>query len=343
MIGERVRHARTYHGWSQKHLADLCGVSQPRVNQVESGAPASEELLAKIAEVTQFARWWFDLGPLPDLPAGSLRFRKGARTPLRDDERIRASVRQAIEVVERLSTGVRLPEVRLVPEPREPSELGSDEIEAVAARTRELLGIGPYDPVPNVVRAIERSGTVVVTSAHEVQRHDAASFWPDYPYGRPIIYMSRHFPGDRQRFNVSHELGHLVLHQLRQVDDPKVAEGEAHRFAGALLIPRDVVLDELSSAATLNDLAYVKARWGISIAALIYRCLDLGLITPDRRASLQKQLSARGWRRSEPVTVVPEVPLLVSQLIAKTVGSIAPSQLVSTIGLPTMASRDLVA
>src|SRR4051794_15119972 len=103
MIGERIRHARTYHGWSQKYLAELVGVSQPRINQFENGDPVNDDLLAKIADVTQFARWWFDLGPLPDLPAGSLRFRKGARTAVRDDERIRASVRQAIEVVERLS------------------------------------------------------------------------------------------------------------------------------------------------------------------------------------------------------------------------------------------------
>ncbi|MBU6430508.1 MAG: ImmA/IrrE family metallo-endopeptidase, partial [Cyanobacteria bacterium REEB65] len=39
--------------------------------------------------------------------------------------------------------------------------------------------------------------------------------WPDYPNGRPIICLSRGRPGDKDRFSLAHEFGHLVLHQLR--------------------------------------------------------------------------------------------------------------------------------
>ena len=45
------------------------------------------------------------------------------------------------------------------------------------------------------------------------------------------------------------------------------------------------------------------------------RCGQLGLIDPARKTSLFKQLSARGWRKNEPVRVHPESPALLAKLI----------------------------
>ncbi|MHB1787075.1 MAG: ImmA/IrrE family metallo-endopeptidase [Acidimicrobiales bacterium] len=119
--------------------------------------------------------------------------------------------------------------------------------------------------------------------------------------------------GDRQRFTLAHELGHLVLHTRRRfVPDP---EDEANRFAGAFLIPRDRAEEFVSTDVTLRDLAQLKATWGVSIQALIMRCSQLGLIDPARKASLFKQLSARGWRKTEPVKVHLEAPALLTKLI----------------------------
>ena len=66
----------------------------------------SAALVDGIATVSGFARWWFDLGPLPDLPKGSLRFRKKSSSTQADEERVRAHIRQAIEVIERLGPRV---------------------------------------------------------------------------------------------------------------------------------------------------------------------------------------------------------------------------------------------
>jgi Zn-dependent peptidase ImmA (M78 family)/transcriptional regulator with XRE-family HTH domain len=339
MINERVRHARLYLGWSQTMLAELVGVTQPAISQVERTGQVSDETLEAIAAVTGFSAWWFRQGPLPDLPMGSLRFRKRAGTPARDDERVRANIRQALEIVDRLSATVEIPPVRVRPVPAA-EELDGDAIEVKALEVREWLGVGPLDPIPSVVRAVERAGVVVMGSALEIERHDAVSFWSQ-DFLRPVICFSRGFSGDHNRFSMAHETGHLVFHQLRDVTVAQ-AESEAFRFAGALLLPSTVAHEELEQPITLRSLAYVKARWGISIAALIRRCWDLGIISDVKRTSLEKQLSTRGWRKAEPVHVPDESPLLMPRMIKTVAGTSSPQRLHSILGLPPLACKDLM-
>lgn len=339
-VRERVRHARVYLGLSQGQLAELVGVSQPAISQIEKTGQVSDETLAAIARATGFAPWWFHLGPLPDLPTGSLRFRKRASSRLKDDERVRTHVLQAFEVFERLSVEANLPHVRVRPVAAG-DNVTPDSIEDLAAVARDWLGVGPLDPIPSLTRAVERAGVVVLGSVPEIERHDAVSFWRTETE-HPLICFTRGFPGDRQRFSIGHELGHLVLHHLRQVES-KQAEQEAHRFSGALLFPREAALDEIETPVTLSSLAYVKAKWGIAISALIRRCLDLGLINVERRLSLEKQLSARGWRKSEPVEVPEETPVLMAKLIQAVRGDAGSPRLHEALGLPRMATRDLVA
>jgi len=340
MIHERVRHVRLYHGWSQTKLADLVGITQPAISQIEKTGLITDETLAAIADVTGFTLAWFQQGPMPDLPMGSLRFRKRASTPARDDERVRANIRQALEVVDRLSVSVDLPPNRLHAVPAS-EELSVKEIELKALEVREWLGVGPLDPIPSVVRAVERAGVVVMGCALEIERHDAVSFWsPDSL--RPFICFSRSFPGDHNRLSMAHETGHLVLHQFRRVT-PAQAETEAFRFAGALLLPETVAREEIDSPVTLRSLAYVKARWGISIAALIRRSLELGIISNERYTSLEKQLAVRGWRKTEPVHVPDERPVLIAKLIEASIGNASPQRLHHSLGLPTLACKDLMA
>jgi Zn-dependent peptidase ImmA (M78 family)/DNA-binding XRE family transcriptional regulator len=339
MIDERVRHARLYLGWSQTKLAEMVGVTQPAISQIEKTGQVSDETLEAIAAVTGFSSWWFHQGPLPDLPMGSLRFRKRAGTPARDDERVRANIRQALEVIDRFSAMVEIPPVRVRAVPSA-EELDDDAIEVKALEVREWLGVGPLDPIPSVVRAVERAGVVVMGSALEIERHDAVSFWAQDSL-RPLICFSRGFPGDHNRLSMAHEAGHLVLHQLRHVTTMQ-AESEAFRFASALLLPSTVAHEELEQPITLRSLAYVKARWGISIAALIRRCWDLGIISDAKRTSLEKQLSARGWRKSEPVHVPDESPILITKMIQAASGTSSPQRLHSLLGLPPLACKDLM-
>jgi Zn-dependent peptidase ImmA (M78 family) len=124
--------------------------------------------------------------------------------------------------------------------------------------------------------------------------------------------------GDRERFTLAHELGHLVLHTFRpRAADP---EGEANRFAGALLVPRLRAKENISDRKSLTEYARMKATWGVSMQALIMRGAALGLIGETRKRSLFVQLSAKGWRKTEPVTIGHEAPLLLWTLLSRRYG-----------------------
>jgi Zn-dependent peptidase ImmA (M78 family) len=148
-------------------------------------------------------------------------------------------------------------------------------------------------------------------------------------------------PGDRDRFNVAHELGHLVLHTLRSNTDPTRAEAEAHRFAGALLLPRERAMQAMRPPITLSLLKAVKATFGTSIAMDAKRARDLNIITQDQFVSLRKQLSARGWHRVEPVEVVREEPLLIAKIVSKLSGEGSITDRAERVSMQLFAYRAL--
>jgi hypothetical protein len=63
-----------------------------------------------------------------------------------------------------------------------------------------------------------------------------------------------------------------------------------------------------------------KATWGVSIQALIMRGYVVGNLSDSRKRSLYVQLTQRGWRKSEPVTVGQETPLLLGTLLTRQFG-----------------------
>lgn len=324
---------------TQQGLAEAARVTQPAISQIEKGGPVTEETLRAIAAATGYGTEFFRRGALPDLPELSLRYRKRASTRRSDEKRVRAHCRQGIELIGQLEQQAQLPPVALAPTH---GEVGDDDIEELAVSIRHQLGIGPDDPVPNVMRAIERGGIVVFGASVNLDKHDAASVWPNFPVGRPVVCYTRGWPGDRQRLSIAHEVGHLVLHQTRTVEAGR-AETEAFRFGGAFLIPKEAAIEAIEAPATLRSLAWAKSRWGVSIAALIRRCHDLRIIDTRRYQSLMKQLSARGWRKKEPVHVPAEQPALLPRMLHLAYGTDRPAAVAANTGLSPLAIRDLIA
>ncbi|MEQ8842196.1 MAG: XRE family transcriptional regulator [Acidimicrobiales bacterium] len=343
-VGDRIRHVLEYYGWTQKDLGLHLGVTQPRVNQMLGAISLDPSRLDELAAATGFSPDFFSRGPLPDLPEGSLRFRKKARATQRDDDRVRAVVRHTIEAVQLASTVASPPPVRIQ---SLHDDIPLNEIETVAESAREWLGVGRMDPIANIVRAVERAGVVVVYANAEVTStdrldHDGAAFWPDPPVGVPVIYATRGRTGDRTRLTVAHELGHLVLHQYRHPPSVQAAEEEAFRFGSSLIVPADAI-HSLRTPITLKVLVEAKARWGMSVQALVKRCYDLNVIDKDRQTSLYKQIASRGWRTAEPVEVPVEEPALMRRLMEAAYGSSDPMRVGKKLGIPAIPTRDLVA
>lgn len=344
--GERIRAVRLLTGSSQSDLAAALGVTQAQISHIESGRrTVTCKFLDQVAVATNFPRSYFQAVPA-DLPPLTLRFRRRSTALSSEVHRAEQLVAETYRVVWQLVNDRR----RYIP-PALPLAAGDDlappAIDDLAAQTRENLGLDRHSPVHHVTRSMERGGIVVAPLAFseadeefETVGHFGASCWPGPPDPAVIGYFEGG-GGDRQRFTLAHELGHLVLHTRRRfISDP---EDEANRFAGAFLVPRERAEEFVSNDITLRDFAQLKATWGVSIQALIMRCGQLGLIDPARKTSLFKQISARGWRKNEPVRVHPEAPALLTKLIEDRFGAgmTGYRQAAEVLGLPAFALATL--
>jgi Zn-dependent peptidase ImmA (M78 family)/DNA-binding XRE family transcriptional regulator len=319
MIGERVRIARESAGLTQIDLSNASGITQGSISDIEHARiiSPSPEVITCIARATGYPESFFALGPLPDFPDGS--FRKLKRGSARTSAQLIAQVRVVAEMVQRAETELDLPPV-LVEPAKEVDNLAH--VERLAMDARRYLRVSEQDPIPNLTRSIERAGVIVVRMPLDMPDHDGYSVWPDFGLGgRPLIAVSATSPGDRARFTTAHEFGHLLLHTARLRTDNKVAESEANRFAGALLVPKKTALNLIKVPVTLGTLIPVKATLGVSLGLLAKRALDLNIIDQAHFISLRKQLSARGWNRSEPVEVGNESTLLIGRIVETMGGS----------------------
>ncbi len=187
-----------------------------------------------------------------------------------------------------------------------------NEIDEFATAVREAADVDPVQAVPNVTRAAERLGCLVLPMDNELGKHLGMSLFVD---GTPVIRVSRpsgdgSLPGDRQRFTLAHELGHVTLHAScsppETANQARAIEKQAHRFASSFLLPGDSFLSDLDAVGgrvTLSSLARLKERWGVAIKAMVIRLQQLQRIDMDQARSLYKQISSRGWNKDEPVEV----------------------------------------
>lgn len=152
-------------------------------------------------------------------------------------------------------------------------------------------------PVGHLVRLAENNGVVVVFSPSQTAAVDAYSFDGSY---RPTVVLN---PAKedyyRQRFDVAHELGHLVMH-VDAEPGSKVVENQAHRFAAEFLLPEEELRGTLPSKASWRILAALKESYGVSLQALLYRSRSLGIMSDVTYRNAIAYLSSKGWRRREP-------------------------------------------
>jgi Zn-dependent peptidase ImmA (M78 family) len=103
---------------------------------------------------------------------------------------------------------------------------------------------------------------------------------------------------------LAHELGHLVLHAALSKDmiknDYKKVEREANLFASSFLLPKES-FGKVMIMPGLDYFIQLKQEWKISIAAMIYRCKELGMINAQRSGRLQIQIFKKKWRDKEPL------------------------------------------
>lgn len=214
-----------------------------------------------------------------------------------------------------------------------------EEVEAVAQGLRQAWGLG-FDAIEDLLEVLEQHG-VKVGLVDADASFDACTFWADD--STPVIAVNRQAPGDRQRFDLARELGHVVLDPAGGLDPEKAA----HRFAAAFLVPEPAARQELGERRrTLNpyELHLLKHKYGLSMQGWIYRARDLGILSEARCAALFREFGRRGWRRQEPGDGVPsEEPKRLERLVVRALaeGLISPGRADELLGEPLDLLMDL--
>lgn len=311
IYGSRIEQARKLSGFTQIKLASIVGVNQSAIAQYEKEICApSEDTIKDIALATGFQPSFFKQPQSITLPKGSLSYRALRSVPAKEEDNAYQYAKLLYEHINQMSQVIALPPVNIFALKEKPSK--------AAQLTRVALGLSPDMPINNLINSLEINGVVVLSLPMLLQKLDAFSIWVELQGKRPLIITSLGKPGDRLRFSLAHELGHLVLHYPPQ-NSVKTMEKEANAFAAEFLMPMQAMMSEFMKPVSLFSIAKLKPKWGVSMQALIYRARDLKIITERQAIYLFSQMSIHGWRKGEPsnLDVKIETPQLVRKMMEK--------------------------
>jgi len=212
-----------------------------------------------------------------------------------------------------------------------------EEIEkaAIALRRHWNMGLGP---IPDIIKLVESKGILVLPLEEVCNKVDAYSTWRGK---RPCMLLSQTKSASRVRFDVSHELGHLVLHEDTAAGESKT-ERQANRFAGAFLAPRESFIEECPRRWSLQAYKQMKFRWRMSIQAILYRAKELGCISQSTHQRAMMQLSSAGMRKNEGKEWDMEKPVLVTQALELLSDRVTLTELADEMSLYSNQLRDML-
>lgn len=307
--GSRLRLARTFHGITLEELGNKVVVTRQYLQRMEVDPETvpSEDLIAALAEALEVEVGFFFGPALGDVQEESCYFRKRKTTPMHVRRRALSYGTIFNVILSYLASKFRFPSVGIT----SATARTQGEIERVAENCRHEWGLYLDAPIENTIRTVELQGGVVTTFKGVSDNIDAFS----YIHSRPVVVRNTAKPStSRARFDIGHELGHLVLHQGLETDHYEL-EDEANRFASAFLLPRTAFIKEFPRRQRIDwaELLQMKARWGVSLQAIIRRAYDLGLIGAIQYRNANVYISRNGWKTSEPgEELIPvEIPEIV--------------------------------
>lgn len=315
--GRRLTEARLARGRVKKSLASSIGVSGMAISHYEGCAdnPMHDKLHLLAAELN--FPFEFFLRPAWPEELELIFWRQQSSETKLAREMTAQRMRWLCEIFSFLEREVDFPAVNL-PRLNLPIDfrlITPDMIEETATKVRAHWGLRDL-PIPDVTLALENAGIPVVNLEIASEKQDGFCFHSGELQRSFVGINVYNVSSARARFDAAHELGHILLHRCvtpQQSRDPlfhKLLEQQAHRFAGAFLFPRKSFLAEVG-APTLYYFSDLKRRWGMSIAAMVFRAFNLGVIDEDQKSALYHNMARRRWRGvlREPFDSPEDMPL----------------------------------
>lgn len=298
--------ARDARGLTATQLSKLTGVPQSTISKIEHEVRAfSEEDVATFADALHYPPAFFYRSEEQYGQGTVCHHRKRQSMPITKLRQIHASMNVMRMATCDLMRGVEINADHTFPR-MEVEDFGSpQQIAQLARQTWQL----PLGPIQSMTAVIESAGGVVVPSDFGTDKLDAISQRPAAQ--PPFFFVSTTAPGDRLRFNLAHELGHIVMHSAPAPEQ----EDEANEFAAEFLMPEREIRPQLVKL-TMAKLFDLKRHWKVAMQALIMRARDLGTITERQMRSWFMRFNQLGYKKHEPIETPREQPGLLRRIVA---------------------------
>jgi transcriptional regulator with XRE-family HTH domain len=315
MNSQRLKQLRLARGLSLEALAAELGglVTKQALSKYEQGqARPSPRVLTRLASALGVKA--AHLFSEPDIEVKFIAYRKASKLPKRDQEQIESRVSRELEERVRLQRLLHPRTDSVLPVMELPIS-SVEEAEQAAEQLRKLWQLGQV-PIASVVGVLEDHFVHVL----DIETNDgfdgisAVAYASDEQIVAAAAVTRSSVAGERQRLNLTHELGHLVLKLHEEVDEEKAA----FRFGAAFLVPAESLYQEVGRKRTaigFEELLLLKQRFGMSLQALLYRLRDLSIITEVHCKDWFIKINKNGWKRQEPE----ELPTEQSQWLRQNV------------------------
>ena len=317
-IAKNLKRIRLLKNLSLKEAGNLLGMTATAVSKYEKG-----EIIADSKKLIDFANAYnvktIDLLKNYNLPTMKFTsFRKKKRLTGQNlellEELIQNEVAKYLEIIEMNnidSNNTKLKKYIC-------NQL--EDAENAANDFRNYIKISHKQPISDLINILENLGIIIIQIKNQDNRFNDFDGLSEIVNNIPVIVLLDNIKdGARQRFTIAHELGHLVLsikeNNLNKIDEEKLC----NRFASALLMPREAVINEFGTSRgniKFFELTAFKNEFKVSYAAIVYRLKDLNIISEYLYKNLSIFISQR-IGKNDPNPIQPEISYQFKRIVCK--------------------------
>ena len=314
MLGIRLKRARQGRCLSLRQLAAKAGLSHNAISKYERelDTPGSGALI-KLAKALEVKPEYFFRQDTREYHIKA-RFRCKKELPPKQIKAMYGKIAEWLERYEEIESY--FPSEQKAHQPLETFRRkisGVEEMETLAGQLRAEWNVG-NDAIGNLTELVESFG-IKVGVFDTIDDLVGCVF--TVGENVPVIAVAKGIPGDRERFTIAHELGHLLIEE----ENGGYPEGFFDRFAGAFLVPRECAFRELGlKRKTLgrHELEILKKKYGLSMKGWIHRAHDLGIIPEGYAEKCFRFFKNSGFDQTEPGEQFPfEEPSRLQRLVLR--------------------------
>ena len=314
-VGKNLKRIRLLKNLSLKEAGLLLNMSAPAVSKYEKGEihPDSQKLIefanAYNVKVLDLLKTY----NAPEMKFSAFRKRQrlqGENLELLK-EIIKNKVADYLEVIELNEIRTNNNKIKKYPCNNEiDAELAAEEF-------RKNYKLSINQPISDLINILENIGILIIEIDNANGKFSDFDGLSEVVNDVPLIILLNNIDGERQRFTIAHELGHLVLNIKNQnLDEEKMC----NKFASNLLMPKEAVIKEFGISRnniSFYELRAFKKEYKVSMAATIYRLKELNIISEYLYKKINISFSSKGYKKHEPDPIEPEKSYQFKRLVHK--------------------------